>query len=140
MIYSAHEKTPVEAVDDIKEFIIGKVVCDLGCGDGDFMLALAQFASRVIGIERDETLVAKAVKRGLQVKIGDITDIPTEAEVLFVFMSFYGTMKLTTHLKKIGWKGTLISHYYPLHELISMPWHPSKFVNNVCPLLIYELV
>ena len=47
-------ETPAEVADLISDLIKGKKVCDLGCGDGKFMLSLAKYASEVVGLEEVE--------------------------------------------------------------------------------------
>ena len=54
--------TPPEIADLIADKIKGKVVCDVGCGDGTFMHALAKHASKVIGIEENQEWAYKAAE------------------------------------------------------------------------------
>lgn len=138
MIYAPYEKTPPEAVEDIKKYLVGKTIYDLGCGDGEFSLAMSKYG-KVIGIEADPFLVVSAKDKGVETITEDYLNINYPCgSVLFIFMSFYGTMRLATKLKKEKWHGTIISHYYPLHEDISNPWS-GYFINISCPLHIYEI-
>lgn len=60
-------QTPHEVADLIKDVIKDKVVCDIGCGGGSFMTALAQYAKEVIGIEEDFEVAKIANDKGFGV-------------------------------------------------------------------------
>ena len=140
MIFAPYEKTPIEAADDVKDFIKNKVVYDLGSGDGTFALALKQYAKEVVGVELDPILATRAVSRGVNTLNENFLDVDiSKAEVLFVFMSFYGTSRLTKRLLQMKWKGLVISHYYPLHTMLDCPLVPIDRKDKTCPLLIYEM-
>jgi|ERR1035437_388805 predicted rRNA methylase YqxC with S4 and FtsJ domains len=138
--FSPNEPTPIQAADDIADIIRGKVVYDLGSGDGTFALSLAQYAKEVVAVELDIQLVLESRSRGVRTINEDYLTVDLfGAEVLFIFMSFYGTMLLTKRLKELNWHGIVISHYYPLHETIVYPKLPNLVINNSCPLLIYTV-
>ena len=59
--------TPPEIADIIKDIIKDKVVCDIGCGNGDFMVALSKYAKKVIGIEEIEERANKAEDKGFEI-------------------------------------------------------------------------
>ena len=60
-------KTPPEVADLIQDIIKDKVVCDVGCGEGDFMEAMSKYAKKVIGIEEIEDRAKKARTKGFDV-------------------------------------------------------------------------
>lgn len=140
MIYAPNEVTPLEAVDDIKHLISGKVVYDLGAGEGNWAKAMSLYASKVICVEADSVLAKQCFIKDLRVELEDylLVDI-SRADVLYIFMSFYGTMMLTKRLIKEDWHGTIISHYYPLHLNMAQPIKPDLFINGLVPFLIYNL-
>lgn len=136
--FAPNEQTPIEAADGLKHLLKGQRVFDLGAGDGTFALAMSQYADKVVAVEADPELAMKCRERGLETICENFLDVNlTPASVLFVFMSFYGTSALTTLLKDTGWRGTVISHYYPLHEHLGDIRKPDFFYNDVCPLLVY---
>lgn len=47
------DRSPLLVAEVIKPMIHGRVVCDLGCGDGELMREFAKYASKVIGIDRE---------------------------------------------------------------------------------------
>jgi len=65
------ENTPDGVADLLYDTIKDKVVCDIGCGEGDFMKALSRNAKKVIGIESDKDRAKIARKRGFKVYIRD---------------------------------------------------------------------
>lgn len=60
-------KTPHQVAELIKDIIQDKVVCDVGCGDGEFMVDLAAYAKKVIGIEEVEEWALLATGRGFEI-------------------------------------------------------------------------
>ena len=61
------KKTPLEVANLISDIIKGKLVCDIGCGEGDFMEELAVYARGVIGIESERERAIKALKKGFDI-------------------------------------------------------------------------
>lgn len=59
--------TPNEIADLIQDVIKDKVVCDVGCGNGTFMLALKKYAKKVIGIEENSEEIRLARTKGLEI-------------------------------------------------------------------------
>lgn len=70
----------------IAPIIKGKIVCELGCAEGDNMVFMSRFAKKVIGLEVKGERRQHAEKRGLDVVNGNYysedTDLP-EAEVYY---------------------------------------------------------
>ena len=64
-------RSPKAAIDSISEFIEGKVVCDLGCAEGDTMVFMSKYAKEVIGFEFDKARGSVAEEKGLNVVYGD---------------------------------------------------------------------
>lgn len=62
---------PASVIDAIESIITDRVVCELGCAEGDNMVFMAKYARRVIGIDRYEPRVREAQRKGLDVVLGD---------------------------------------------------------------------
>lgn len=62
-------QTPQEIAELMKDIIQDKVVCDIGCGGGSFMLALSKYAKEVHGIEEDEDHARIAADKGFTVMV-----------------------------------------------------------------------
>jgi len=145
MRYAIFEPTPVAAVERLKETLKGKVVYDLGAGDGKFAKAMGRFAKRVVAVETDPRLALECKWAGLETIQQSYMKIDlSKAEILYVFMGFVGLYALTKKLRKDNWHGILISHYYPMQD------EPGKAVpanliidveheDGIFPLLIYFL-
>lgn len=56
-------KTPLSVVELIKDIIQDKVVCDVGCGTGELLVAMSKYASKVIGIEENHKWAKTAGKK-----------------------------------------------------------------------------
>ena len=80
-------RVPFDVVEGLQRFIKGKVVCDLGCGGGDLLMAASKYASQVVGVERDPTRYALAKSHGLSVINGDFTQrgVIPKADVYFLW-------------------------------------------------------
>lgn len=77
-------RTPLVVADAIKGIIKDKVVCELGCGEGDLMVAMSKYAKKVFGIEIDPERYKHALGRGFEISVTDYRkqDIPL-AEVYY---------------------------------------------------------
>lgn len=62
-------QTQPEIADLIKDIIQDKVVCDIGCGGGSFMTALAKYAKKVHGIEEEFDWAKSASEKGFEVMV-----------------------------------------------------------------------
>lgn len=69
-------QTPFEIADLIKDIIQNKVVCDIGCGGGSFMVALSKYAKEVHGIEEDEGWANIASNKGFTVQAENAFSFP----------------------------------------------------------------
>lgn len=63
----------------------GEAVLDLGCGDGELARELMNAGCRVVGIDSSESLVASAVRRGVDAHVGDAQVIDFDEEFDAVF-------------------------------------------------------
>lgn len=100
-------QTPDEVADLVKDVIEGKVVCDIGCGGGAFMKALAKHASKVIGIEEEEEWAYHAADQGFEVYLQNTYFNPLpEADVYYSWSK--DSMGVYLKAKYEGTKGTFI--------------------------------
>lgn len=60
-------QTPPEVAELISDILVDKLVCDIGCGEGNFMKAMSVYAKKVIGIEEDKELAEIASEKGFDV-------------------------------------------------------------------------
>ncbi len=107
-IYERHRR-PNDAsgyhalVDDLEvelcaRYGTGREVLECGCGTGLILHRLAEFASRVVGIDLSPGMLAHARKRGLEVKEGSVTELPFDDASFDVTCSF----KVLAHVPDIG--------------------------------------
>lgn len=145
MLLANYEPTPTQAARALEPYIKGKVVYDLGAGEGRFAKAMAEYAEKVVCVEAQEGLAEICQQTKLQVIHGNFLEVNLqEAEVIYVFLSFMGMYALTNHLAEIGWKGTVISHYYPMHKTSHQMIAPDDNIDVDLgyvrfPFLIYQL-
>jgi precorrin-6B methylase 2 len=77
-------QTPEEIADLIKDIIQDKVVCDIGCGGGSFMVALSKYAKEVKGVEEEEEWAQIAANKGFTVQAENAFSFPLpEADVYY---------------------------------------------------------
>lgn len=67
-------RSPMAISVAIKDIIEDKVVCDLGCAEGDNMIFMSRFARHVKGLESSDRIKV-ALERGLDVVRGDYYQI-----------------------------------------------------------------
>lgn len=100
-------QTPPEVADLIKDIIQGKTVCDVGCGGGSFMVALAQYAKQVKGVEEEKELADIAGDKGFEVWSENAFSFPLpEADVYYLWSK--DSMGIYLKAKWEETKGTFI--------------------------------
>lgn len=98
----------VDAALDLAEVGTGTRLVDLGCGDGQVLLAAARRGAVVAGIEADEDLVAEAranlAGAGVEadVRLGDLfdPDLVLDADVLFSYLAPATLQRLLPRLRR----------------------------------------
>lgn len=100
-------QTPPEIADLIKDIIQDKVVCDVGCGGGSFMVALSGYAKEVIGIEEEPEWAEVAAEKGFKIWSENAFFYPLpEADVYYLWSK--DAMGIYLKAKWEGTKGTFI--------------------------------
>ena len=89
------------------QFVRGKKVLDLACGEGYGSYLLARSAESVVGIDIDENAIKHArnkyIKQNLEFKIGSATEVPIASEHLFdVAVCFEALEHIEDHLKLLS--------------------------------------
>lgn len=100
-------QTPAEVADLIQDIIKDKVVCDIGCGGGSFMVAMFPHAKEVIGIEENEDWANYAANRGFSIYNNNawFHKLP-EADIYYSWTK--DSMGIYLKAKHEGAKGTFI--------------------------------
>ena len=98
----------VEHALDLAELTAGEHLVDLGCGDGQVLVAGAKRGARVSGVECDEDLVEHArqalVENHLEgeVVLGDVFEFPLDdADVVFTYLAPATLQRLTPGLQSL---------------------------------------
>ena len=95
-------QTPPEVAELIKDIIQDKVVCDVGCGGGSFMVALKKYARKVVGIEENEDWANIAVEKGFDIWVENAFSFPLpQADVYYLWSKDSLGIYLTAK-----WEGT----------------------------------
>jgi len=126
------EPTPPNVADLISDIIKNKVVCDIGCGEGDFMQDMAKYAKKIIGIEFDKEKAKKAFSKGFEIMSGDsfFHKLP-EADVYYAW-----TRDAQGVYMKAKWEGTKgififgLTRRPPLRKFIKELNPEVRIVNN----------
>ncbi len=106
----------------IEPYIEGKVVYDLGAGEGNIALDMSKVAKEVVAVESNKDRAEVCRSKGLSVIEEDFLSIDlSKAEVLYVFQGYLGSNHLTHKLKTEGWRGTVICNAYPLSDILKKP-------------------
>lgn len=145
MRFSDFEQSPEEIAIKLKPLIEDKVVFDMGGGDGLFCsYLLTQGAQRAVNVELDPVLAERSKRAGIDTIEQNFMDTDlTDADVLYIFTSFYGSYNLTRKVRTDGWGGTIITQYYPMHDYFMNFIEPDRIVHVKAglvyiPLLVYE--
>lgn len=147
MRYVIFEPTPQPAVEYIQSYILHKNVFDLGAGDCSWAFAMSKYAHHVTAVEIDWDLAKfghESYGHKIFVQSGNFLHTPIkEAQVIFIFLNQLGNYAITRKIKKEKWHGTIISHYYPLHNGLQ-PIKPHKIihvdlVDHLFPFLVYKI-
>ena len=77
----------VRRVENYKRFVVGKSICDFGCGAGSFLRAAKPLAKNISGVELNQSYCNRLNGDGIICE-ADIVSIPFELETVFLFHSF----------------------------------------------------
>ena len=81
-------RTPTVVSDEISQILKDKVVCELGCAEGDNMLLMGRYAKKINGIDLNKERLKYAIDRNLDVKELDYrTSRLPEADVYYFWPS-----------------------------------------------------
>lgn len=75
----------------------GARVLELGCGTGLILARIAEVAKEAVGVDLSEKMAAHATKRGIDVRVGSVCDLPFESERFDLTCSF----KVLAHVPDI---------------------------------------
>ena len=121
-------QSPYEVADLIKDKIQDKVVCDIGCGGGSFMVALRKYAKEVHGIEEESSWANIASEKGFKVMVENAFSFPLpKADVYYCWSK--DAMGIYLKAKFEGTKGTFIFGHTirkPLLDLIKTLKHEER--------------
>jgi len=99
--------TPIEVVEIFKDIIKDRVVCDVGCGNGELMEEMAKYASLVIGIEEQIDISKIASDRGFTVYVRNTFFEPLpRADIYYLWTK--DAMGVYLKAKHEGTSGTFI--------------------------------
>lgn len=138
-------RSPLIVAEVVKDLIQDKTVCDVGCGEGDVLMAMKPYAKSVVGFERKPERYQQAIDRGLDVVVGDWDEVPLPdvqvyyswgptpdsnvviANLVFDRPSFemviVGGRKDALHLK---W----LHERYPHMYILEFPFHEDSVLDN----------
>lgn len=68
-------RSPIAVSDALAELLKDKVVCELGCAEGDNLLFMGRYAKSTIGVELDPKRYEKALARGISVVVGNYREM-----------------------------------------------------------------
>lgn len=118
-------QTPEEVADLIKDVIKDKVVCDIGCGGGSFMVALKKYAKEVHGVEENVEWANVAAEKGFVVMNENAFSFPLpKADVYYCWNQ--DSMGIYMKAKFEGTKGIFIFGHTVRKSL-------SDFINTLNP-------
>lgn len=96
------DRSPLCVAEALQGIIKGKTVCDVGCREGDMIIAFSQYADKVIGIDWNGLNVQRAVEKGLEVTLQSFADallpIP-KADVYYAWVSRDANLKILNLLE-----------------------------------------
>lgn len=79
-------RSPMAVSDAISDIIKDKVVCELGCAEGDNLGFMSRYAKQVFGIERRPERYLCAQKRGFEVIVANFLNDPIpDADVYYLW-------------------------------------------------------
>lgn len=85
-------------VEIVSPYARGRDVLELGCGTGLILERVAPMARSAKGIDLSEGMIGKARERGLDVRVGSVTELPYEDASFDCVYSF----KVLAHVPDIG--------------------------------------
>lgn len=93
-----HKLIDDQAAELVRRVGTGKEVLEVGCGTGLILERIAKFASAATGIDVSPGMVDHARRRGLNVQVGDATELPFPDASFDIACSF----KVLAHVPDFG--------------------------------------
>lgn len=99
--------SPLGIAELVKDIVTDKIVCDIGCGQGELMMEFSKYAKEVFGIENVEENARASESKGFKVLHQDsfYTELPP-ADVYYLWTR--DSMGVLLKAKHEGAKGTFI--------------------------------
>ena len=95
--------TPPEVIEALKPMIQDKIVCDLGCRNGDLMGMFKQYAKKVSGVEIREDYYDLAIAGGHDVIHGNAAKIKLpKADLYYIWVNAPDLFNILDNIKS-GW-------------------------------------
>lgn len=98
-----YPSTPIEVVEALGPMIKNKIVCDLGCRNGDLMNMFKQYAKEVTGVEIRKDYYDLAIEGGHDVIHGDAAKVKLpKADLYYIWVNAPDLFEILDNVKS-GW-------------------------------------
>lgn len=88
LLRKAPARTPIIISHKLRKIIKNKIVCEVGCAEGDNMILLSKYAKKVIGLDLNYARLKHAKSRNLDVRLSDYRqDLIPKADVYYFWPS-----------------------------------------------------
>lgn len=104
-------RSPMAVSEAIQDILKDKVVCELGCAEGDNMVFMSRYAKEIVGMELMESRYRHAEKRGVRIVVGDYFKDPLPKADVYYFWPDDGQKDneaLVERILQTSFKGTII--------------------------------
>lgn len=127
-LVSFNRRSPLAVAQTLRPIIEGKVICDLGCGEGDLLIAFQECgASETIGVEMNVERANRGLERKLNIIIENFMDIPLPvADIYYIWIE---NAYLPHIIEKASGKTLVIGDYGIYKDL-------DKIISDMNPIAI----
>ncbi len=122
----------IRRVNEFKDFYTNKVICDFGCGDGNFLKSINKNSKKVYGIELNNNNIKSLTKKKFIIK-KDINLITDKFDSIFLFHVLEHLPNAIDILKKLklrlNKKGKIIIEVPHAKDILLNKFENKDFVN-----------